>query len=154
MLEKRSLQFVLILLSQEEPNHVQLNLNNQNQNDLDYSAISCRKHSAILTDYGGVGDEKTSNTKAFNSAISNLSQYANDGGAQLIVAPGGEVESNKLISIEQVAEVICKTRFFKPKCTIAIINFLFRNGYSFYAICLVILSVSSTASTKVVATIT
>ena len=52
------------------------------------SATNCRKHSAFLTDFGGVGDGKTSNTKAFKAAISNLSQYAADGGAQLIVPPG------------------------------------------------------------------
>lgn len=56
--------------------------------DFDYPAINCRKHSAVLTDFGGVGDGKTSNTKAFNSAITNLSQYSKDGGAQLIVPPG------------------------------------------------------------------
>ena len=30
-----------------------------------YSAINCRAHSASLKDFGGVGDGKTSNTKAF-----------------------------------------------------------------------------------------
>ncbi|KAL7254179.1 hypothetical protein ACSBR1_008558 [Camellia fascicularis] len=67
---------------------------------LDFQAINCRKHSAVLTDFGGKGDEKTSNTKgyfgkmviirpkAFQSAISQLSQLAPDGGAQLIVPPG------------------------------------------------------------------
>ncbi|XP_028773229.1 probable polygalacturonase [Neltuma alba] len=55
---------------------------------LEYSAINCRKHSAVLTDFGGVGDGKTSNTKAFQTAISHLSQYASDGGAQLIVPAG------------------------------------------------------------------
>ncbi|PNX59166.1 putative polygalacturonase-like protein, partial [Trifolium pratense] len=39
-------------------------------------------------DFGAVGDGKTLNTKAFNSAITKLSQYANDGGALLIVPPG------------------------------------------------------------------
>ncbi|KAF5731191.1 polygalacturonase [Tripterygium wilfordii] len=53
-----------------------------------YSAINCRKHSAVLTDFGGVGDGKTSNTKAFRSAIASLGKYASDGGAQLIVPPG------------------------------------------------------------------
>ncbi|KAK7391328.1 hypothetical protein VNO78_19742 [Psophocarpus tetragonolobus] len=57
-------------------------------NSIQYPAISCRKHSAVLTDFGGVGDGKTSNTKAFRSAISSLSKYASDGGAQLIVPPG------------------------------------------------------------------
>ncbi|XP_020220160.1 probable polygalacturonase [Cajanus cajan] len=56
--------------------------------DLEYPAISCRKHSAVLTDFGGVGDGKTSNTKAFHCAISNLSHYASDGGALLVVPPG------------------------------------------------------------------
>jgi polygalacturonase len=41
-----------------------------------------------LTDFGAVGDGKTLNTKAFNSAITKLSQYAKDGGALLIVPPG------------------------------------------------------------------
>ncbi|MED6122167.1 hypothetical protein PIB30_037334 [Stylosanthes scabra] len=53
-----------------------------------YPAINCRKHTALLTDFGAVGDGKTSNTKAFQSAITNLSQYASDGGAQLVVPPG------------------------------------------------------------------
>ncbi|KAK7838389.1 putative polygalacturonase [Quercus suber] len=55
---------------------------------LAYQAINCRKHTAILTDFGAVGDGKTLNTKVFNAAIRNLSRYALDGGAQLIVPPG------------------------------------------------------------------
>ncbi|KAK9914319.1 hypothetical protein M0R45_038105 [Rubus argutus] len=51
-----------------------------------YSAINCRKHSALLTDFGAVGDGKTLNTKAFKAAVDKLSQYASDGGAQLIDA--------------------------------------------------------------------
>lgn len=54
----------------------------------DYPAISCRKHNAVLTDFGGVGDGKTSNTEAFKSAIDHLSQFAPHGGSQLIVPPG------------------------------------------------------------------
>jgi polygalacturonase len=54
----------------------------------EYLAINCRKHIAFLTDFGAVGDGKTSNTKAFEYAIRNLSQYANDGGALLVVPPG------------------------------------------------------------------
>ncbi|XP_042476639.1 probable polygalacturonase [Macadamia integrifolia] len=54
----------------------------------EYSAISCRTHSASITDFGGVGDGITSNTKAFQSAINSLSQYASDGGAQLFVPEG------------------------------------------------------------------
>lgn len=56
--------------------------------DLEYSAISCRAHSASITDFGGVGDGKTLNTKAFQEAVNRLSQYASDGGAQLIVPAG------------------------------------------------------------------
>ena len=58
------------------------------QKTVEYKAINCRKHSAVLTDFGAVGDGKTSNTKAFEKAIKNLSQYAPDGGAQLIVPAG------------------------------------------------------------------
>jgi hypothetical protein len=54
----------------------------------EYSAISCRGHSASLTDFGGVGDGQTSNTKAIQAAIDNLSQYASDGGAQLYIPAG------------------------------------------------------------------
>ncbi|KAA8539958.1 hypothetical protein F0562_026650 [Nyssa sinensis] len=54
----------------------------------EYSAISCRKHSALLTEFGGKGDGKTSNTRAFQSAVNHLSKFASDGGAQLIVPPG------------------------------------------------------------------
>ncbi|GAB4826316.1 hypothetical protein Ancab_009181 [Ancistrocladus abbreviatus] len=51
---------------------------------------NCRKHTAKLTDFGGVGDGVTSNTKAFETAISNLSQLAAEdgGGAQLVVPAG------------------------------------------------------------------
>ncbi|XP_021892085.1 probable polygalacturonase [Carica papaya] len=55
---------------------------------IEYSALSCRKHTASLTDFGGVPDGKTSNTKAFKVAIDKLSSLAGDGGAQLIVPPG------------------------------------------------------------------
>lgn len=55
---------------------------------LEYSAISCRGHSASITDYGGVGDGKASNTKAFRNAVNDLSQYGSHGGALLIVPAG------------------------------------------------------------------
>ncbi|KAM3684830.1 hypothetical protein ACB094_11G073600 [Castanea mollissima] len=55
---------------------------------LKYRAINCRSHSASLTDFGGVADGKTSNTKAFQAAIDKLSQYASDGGAQLYIPAG------------------------------------------------------------------
>ncbi|EXC35117.1 putative polygalacturonase [Morus notabilis] len=56
--------------------------------EFEYNAISCRGHSASLTEFGGVGDGKTSNTKAFQDAINHLSQFASDGGAQLFVPAG------------------------------------------------------------------
>ncbi|KAL9673343.1 hypothetical protein QQ045_029599 [Rhodiola kirilowii] len=55
---------------------------------LKYSAINCRKHSALLTKFGAKGDGKTLNTKAFKTAIAHLSKLAPLGGAQLIVPPG------------------------------------------------------------------
>lgn len=57
-------------------------------NYLEVPAISCRKHTAVLTDFGGVGDGVTSNTHAFRQAIEHLSPLAAEGGAQLIVPPG------------------------------------------------------------------
>lgn len=54
----------------------------------EYAAISCRAHSASLTDFGGVGDGITSNTKAFQAAIDHLSQFESQGGSQLFVPPG------------------------------------------------------------------
>ncbi|KAL8557307.1 hypothetical protein ACS0TY_004660 [Phlomoides rotata] len=53
-----------------------------------YSAINCRKHTALLTDFGGKGDGKTSTTAAFKAAITHLSKLASDGRAQLVVPPG------------------------------------------------------------------
>lgn len=53
-----------------------------------YAATSCRAHSASLTEYGGVGDGVTSNTKAFQDAVNDLSKYADDGGVQLFVPAG------------------------------------------------------------------
>lgn len=55
---------------------------------IEYLAMNCRKHSAVLSDFGAIGDGKTSNTKAFREAISNLTAKAADGGVQLIVPPG------------------------------------------------------------------
>ncbi|GAB2293999.1 hypothetical protein Dimus_028215 [Dionaea muscipula] len=51
---------------------------------------NCRKHTAVITEFGGVGDGVTSNTIAFQTAVSNLSQLAtaDGGGAQLVVPAG------------------------------------------------------------------
>lgn len=53
-----------------------------------YSAISCRAHSASIRDFGGVGDGKTDNTRAFREAVNHLSQYGAHGGAELFVPAG------------------------------------------------------------------
>ncbi|XP_022922179.1 probable polygalacturonase [Cucurbita moschata] len=54
---------------------------------LEFQAINCRKHSALLTEFGGVGDGVTSNTHAFQKVIEHLSTMAADGGAQLVMSP-------------------------------------------------------------------
>ncbi|BFG39486.1 hypothetical protein CerSpe_257600 [Prunus speciosa] len=41
----------------------------------------------------------------------------------------GEVESFKLIPVTDVANIIQRTQFFKPNCSLVIIDFLFRHGY-------------------------
>ncbi|GAB2273859.1 hypothetical protein Dimus_008632 [Dionaea muscipula] len=57
-------------------------------NDFEYTALKCRAHSASIMDFGGVGDGITLNTKAFQAAISNLSQFESDGGSMLFVPAG------------------------------------------------------------------
>ncbi|CAK8560788.1 unnamed protein product [Lathyrus sativus] len=54
----------------------------------EYNAINCRAKGVSLKDFGGVGDGKTSNTKAFQSAISHLSKYDSEEGSQLYVPAG------------------------------------------------------------------
>ncbi|XP_050210616.2 nudix hydrolase 20, chloroplastic-like isoform X2 [Mercurialis annua] len=41
----------------------------------------------------------------------------------------GEVESFQLLPVQNVANVIRRTQFFKPNCSLVIIDFLFRHGY-------------------------
>ncbi|KAG8043509.1 hypothetical protein GUJ93_ZPchr0458g22515 [Zizania palustris] len=56
-----------------------------------YLAPSCREHTASLTDFGGVGDGTTSNTKAFMSAVEHLSQYSGEsGGGGMLYVPAGK----------------------------------------------------------------
>ncbi|CAA7403068.1 unnamed protein product [Spirodela intermedia] len=41
----------------------------------------------------------------------------------------GEVDSFNLIPVDQVANIILRTEFFKPNCALVIIDFLFRHGF-------------------------
>lgn len=41
----------------------------------------------------------------------------------------GEVDSFKLIPVVHVASIIRRTEFFKPNCSLCIIDFLFRHGF-------------------------
>ncbi|KAI9191116.1 hypothetical protein LWI28_003851 [Acer negundo] len=41
----------------------------------------------------------------------------------------GEVEGFQLIPVTQAANVIRRTEFYKPNCSLVIIDFLFRHGY-------------------------
>ncbi|KAJ8769813.1 hypothetical protein K2173_007673 [Erythroxylum novogranatense] len=41
----------------------------------------------------------------------------------------GEVESFKLIHVINVANIVRRTHFFKPNCSLVIMDFLFRHGY-------------------------
>ncbi|KAI6707698.1 hypothetical protein NL676_010660 [Syzygium grande] len=54
----------------------------------EYSAMSCRAHSASVTEFGAVGDGKTLNTRAFAAAIAHLSRYSAVGGGLLYVPAG------------------------------------------------------------------
>ncbi|KAK8936802.1 putative polygalacturonase [Platanthera zijinensis] len=53
-----------------------------------YTATSCRAHTASLTDFGAVGDGVTSNTKAFQAAVTALAEFSGDGGGLLYVPAG------------------------------------------------------------------
>ena len=55
--------------------------------NVEYQAINCQKHNAVLTNFGGNGDGKKINTKAFKSVIYHLNKFATDGGVEIIVYP-------------------------------------------------------------------
>ncbi|CAI0381397.1 unnamed protein product [Linum tenue] len=54
----------------------------------EYIAVNCRAHNASITEFGAVGDDKTSKTKAFKDAVDHLAQFSLDGGSQLYVPAG------------------------------------------------------------------
>lgn len=78
----------------------------------EYQALNCRKHSALLTEFGGVGDGKTLNTKAFQTAVEHCKKYAEDGGAMLIVPPGKwltgsfNITSHFTLYLDKEAEIL------------------------------------------------
>lgn len=84
----RSIWVILVVLGVATMRGAECRKARRLEETLEYYAISCRAHSASITDFGGVGDGKTLNTKAFREAISQLSQYESDGGSQLFVPPG------------------------------------------------------------------
>ena len=79
------LAIVLALLS---TNVVESQKGKVSKQSFEYLAMSCRSHSASLTDFGGVGDGTTSNTKSFQAAIKYLGRFSSDGGSLLFVPPG------------------------------------------------------------------
>jgi hypothetical protein len=42
----------------------------------------------------------------------------------------GEVDSFKLITLSQAANIIRQTEFYKPNCCLVILDFLIRHGFS------------------------
>lgn len=106
---------------------------------IEFSALNCRKHKAVITDFGGVGDGKTSNTKAFRTAISKLSHLASDGGVQLVVPPGNwltgsfNLTSHFTLFIQKGATILASqvTHYvlygFRPKklCSIWFVQFYY-----------------------------
>lgn len=88
MLIKAALLTLLITIGGGECRKAKLVEYSNTSTSVEYSAINCRSHSASLTDFGGVGDGKTLNTKAFRDAIKYLSKFENDGGALLFVPSG------------------------------------------------------------------
>ncbi|CAH2061320.1 unnamed protein product, partial [Thlaspi arvense] len=79
---------ILVLLAISNFQMMESHKGKGSEGKIHYSAINCRKHSAVITEFGAVGDGKTSNTKAFKEAITKLAPKAADGGVQLIVPPG------------------------------------------------------------------
>ncbi|CAK9156736.1 unnamed protein product [Ilex paraguariensis] len=86
--EMKMIWLMVMVLGLLSPRGIECRKGRVLQDSFDYLALSCRAHSASITDFGGVGDGKTLNTKAFKDAINQLSQYSYNGGAQLFVPAG------------------------------------------------------------------
>eukprot|EP00249_Psilotum_nudum_P028093 c3663_g1_i1 orf=1-861(-) len=56
--------------------------------------LSPRPHRVTVTDFGAVGDGRTLNTHAFQSAISHVASFADEGGAELYVPAGRWLTGN------------------------------------------------------------
>ncbi|CAI0414644.1 unnamed protein product [Linum tenue] len=54
----------------------------------EFTGRDCRANVASITDFGGVGDGNTSNTKAFQAAMDSLAKYSAEGGSLLYIPPG------------------------------------------------------------------
>ncbi|CAN0910456.1 Probable polygalacturonase [Linum grandiflorum] len=54
----------------------------------EFTGKDCRANVASITDFGGIGDGNTSNTKAFQAAMDSLANYSSSGGSLLYVPPG------------------------------------------------------------------
>lgn len=94
--------------------------------EFDFRQTGCRAHTANIKDFGGVGDGVTSNTKAFKSAIDQLSKFSNDRGALLYVPAGKwltgpfNVTSHFTLFLDHDAELLATTVCI-PSLTIVVI---------------------------------
>uniref|UniRef100_A0A7N0U117 Polygalacturonase n=1 Tax=Kalanchoe fedtschenkoi TaxID=63787 RepID=A0A7N0U117_KALFE len=83
-----ALSIVLLLLRAHVAESSRRGFRRRSGGFFEYSAISCRAHTASVTEFGAVGDGVTLNTQAFQTAVDHLGQFGSDGGSQLVVPPG------------------------------------------------------------------
>lgn len=88
MLQAIKLVYILLLVTLMSSKVAESRKSKMIRSSFEYNAINCRAHSVSIKDFGGVGDGKTLNTKAFESAINHLNQYGSEGGSQLYVPAG------------------------------------------------------------------